>query len=110
MDETTTTPSPSPLFGGGWSDPLEDKVRGRVRAFIEAIFEEELSAALGRGRYERAEDVGAGWRNGHRDRQVIPMLIDHDPWAQARCPRVMMRHGWSVSLFHASQQRATMSS
>ncbi|MFO7782816.1 MAG: transposase [Spirochaetia bacterium] len=71
MAETTTTPSRSPLFGGGWSDPLEDEVRGRVRAFIEAIFEEELSAALGRGRYERAEDVGAGWRNGHRDRQVI---------------------------------------
>jgi transposase-like protein len=46
-------------------------VRGRVRAFIEEILEEELSAALGRGRYERAEEAGLGWRNGHRDRQVI---------------------------------------
>ena len=71
MDEATTTPAPSPLCGGGWSDPLEDEVRGRVRAFIEEILEEELSTALGRGRYERAEDVCAGWRNGHRDRQVI---------------------------------------
>jgi putative transposase len=71
MDETTTTPAPSPLLGAGWSDPLEDEVRGRVRAFIEAILEEELSTALGRGRYERATDPGHGWRNGHRERRVI---------------------------------------
>jgi len=71
MDETTTTPAPSPLLGAEWSDPLEDEVRGRVRAFIEEILEEELSAALGRSRYERAGDAGAGWRNGHRERQVI---------------------------------------
>ena len=50
MDETTTTPASSPLLGAGWSDPLEEEVRGRVRAFIEAILEEELSAALGRER------------------------------------------------------------
>ncbi len=71
MDETTTTPALSPVLGAGWSDPLEDEVRGRVRAFIEEILEEELSAALGRSRYERAEDAGLGWRNGHRERQVI---------------------------------------
>jgi putative transposase len=71
MDETTTTPALSPVLGAGWSDPLEDEVRGRVRTFIEEILEEELSAALGRGRYERAEDAGLGWRNGHRARQVI---------------------------------------
>ena len=71
MNETTTTPTPSPLLGAGWSDPLEDEVRGRVRAFIEEILEEELSAALGRRRYERAENARLGWRNGHRDRQVI---------------------------------------
>ena len=29
MDETTTTPATSPLLGAGWSDPLEDEVRGR---------------------------------------------------------------------------------
>lgn len=71
MDETTTMQAPSPLLDAEWSDPLEDGVRGRVRAFIEAILEEELAAALGRGRYERTEDAGRGWRNGHRDRQVI---------------------------------------
>ena len=71
MDETTMTQAPSPLLGADWSDPIEDGVRGRVRAFIEAILEEELEAALGRGRYERAEDGFRGWRNGHRGRQVI---------------------------------------
>ena len=71
MDETTTTPALSPVLGAGWSDPLEEEVRGRVRTFIEEILEEELSAALGRGRYERAENAGLGWRNGHRARQVI---------------------------------------
>jgi putative transposase len=71
MDETTTTQSPSPLLGADWSDPLEDGVRGRVRAFIEAILEEELSAALGRSRCERSEAASHGWRNGRRDRQVI---------------------------------------
>jgi transposase-like protein len=71
MNETTTTPTPSPLLGAQWSDPLEDEVHGRVRAFIEAILEQELAAALGRGRYERAADVRRGWRNGHRERQVL---------------------------------------
>lgn len=71
MDETTTTRAPSPVLGAGWSDPLEEEVRGRVRAFIEEILEEELSTALRRGRYERAEGAGLGWRNGHRERQVI---------------------------------------
>ena len=71
MDETTTTQAPSPLLGADWSDPIEDGVRGWVRAFIEAILEEELEAALGRGRYVRGEDGARGWRNGHRDRQVI---------------------------------------
>lgn len=71
MEETITT-SQSALFAGeDWSDPLEAGVRGRVREFIEAILEEELEAALGRGRYERCKDGARGWRNGHRQRQVI---------------------------------------
>lgn len=52
-------------------DPLEDGVRKRVRDFIAAILEEELQAALGRGRYERPADGAKGHRNGHRERQVI---------------------------------------
>lgn len=71
MTEFITEKSPLPLLGADWSDPIEDGVRSRVRGFIEAILEEELTAALGRGRYQRAEDMSQGHRNGHRERQII---------------------------------------
>ncbi len=71
MTETTKTDRAVPLIGGDWTDPLEDGVRSRVRDFIEAILEEELEAALGRGRYERKSAGATGYRNGHRDREVV---------------------------------------
>ena len=39
---------------------------------------------------------------------LIPTLIDQNACAQSRIPMDMMRQGWSVSLFHAEQQRSTM--
>ena len=42
--------APSPFAGSEWFDPLEEAVRGQVRAFIEKLLEEELEVALGRGR------------------------------------------------------------
>jgi putative transposase len=45
-------------------------VRGQVRAFIEELLEEELAAALGRGRYERRA-TSNGRRHGHRPRQLV---------------------------------------
>ena len=33
--------------------------------------------------------------------RLIPRLSDQNPWAQSRSPMDMMRHGWSMSLFHA---------
>ena len=35
---------------------------------------------------------------------LIPTLADQNRCAQSRNPMDMMRHGWSMSLFHASQQ------
>jgi putative transposase len=61
---------PSPFAGSGWFDPLEDAVRGQVRVFIEHLLEEELEAALGRGRYERVAGSN-GRRHGHRPRQLV---------------------------------------
>jgi transposase-like protein len=49
---------------------LEEAVRGQVRSFIEQLLEEELAAALGRGRYERGASSN-GRRHGHRPRQLI---------------------------------------
>lgn len=69
-----TTPSlpalPSPFVGSDWFDPLEEAVRGQVRAFTEQLLEEELEAALGRRRDERGE-VSSGRRHGHRPRQLV---------------------------------------
>jgi len=71
MTDVTKTDRAAPLLGADWSDPLEDGVRSRVRVFIEAILEEELEAALGRGRYERRPEGAQGYRNGHRDREIV---------------------------------------
>ena len=71
MTETIKTDRAAPLIGGDWTDPLEDGVRSRVRDFIETILEEELEAALGRGRYERKSEGETGYRNGHRDREIV---------------------------------------
>ena len=36
-----------------WFDPIEDGLRAKVRGFIEAMIEEELTTALSRPRYGR---------------------------------------------------------
>jgi hypothetical protein len=61
---------PSPFAGSDWFDPLEEAVRGQVRAFIEQLLEEELEATLGRGRYKRGAGSN-GRRHGHRPRQLV---------------------------------------
>ena len=59
-----------PFLGAEWFDPLEAGVRQQIRRFIEELLEEEVAAALQRSRYERV-DGAAGYRNGHRDRQLV---------------------------------------
>src|SRR4051812_48186831 len=60
------------LFAGeAWFDPIEAGIRERIRGFIEALFEEELTAALGRGRCERAVGAARGYRNGTRERHLL---------------------------------------
>ena len=78
------------FLGEAWSDPIEAGIRDRIRGFIEQLIEEELAAALGRGRYERrhrrgdgeagspdslpaaatADDALDGHRHGHRERRI----------------------------------------
>ena len=41
---------------------------------------------------------------------LIPILSDQNPCAHWRNPMDMIRQGWSMSLFHASQQWSTRSS
>ncbi|HKX46234.1 MAG TPA: IS256 family transposase [Planctomycetota bacterium] len=72
MNEITpaSASGPSPFAGSDWFDPLEEAVRSQVRSFIEQLLEEELEAALGRGRYERGASSN-GRRHGHRPRQLV---------------------------------------
>jgi transposase-like protein len=52
-------------------DPIEDRLRQNIRATIEALFEEELAAFIGRCRYGRGGTTKKGYRNGHRERQLV---------------------------------------
>lgn len=70
MAKNTAILDEVPFLGADWFDPLEAGVRRQVRSFIEGLLEEELAAALGRGRYERVAGA-SGTRNGRRDRQLL---------------------------------------
>lgn len=50
-------------------DPLSEALRSMVREAIPVIFEEELSAAVGAGPYERTEGR-RGYRHGSEERQI----------------------------------------
>ena len=70
MTKDTAIHEEVPILGSDWFDPLEAGVRRQLRSFIEGMLEEELASALGRGRYDRPPGA-SGWRNGHRDRQLL---------------------------------------
>ena len=70
MLKDTARDAEIPLLGADWFDPLEAGVRQQLRSFIEGMLEEELAAALGRSRYDRAPGA-SGSRNGHRERQLL---------------------------------------
>ena len=71
-NSTKTQADGTMLFAGdAWFDPIEAGIRDRVRGFIEELLEQELTAALGRTRHERAEGEPAGYRNGARTRQLL---------------------------------------
>jgi putative transposase len=88
-EATPALPSPpSPFAGSEWFDPLEEAVRGRVRAFIEDLLEEELEAALGRERYQRGA-ISNGRRHGHRPRQLVTTFGPLTLWV----PRARLHDG-----------------
>ena len=71
MEHSKASTPAFPFSGENWFDPLEEAVRFHVRGFIEALVAEELEAALGgRLRYRRTGPP-KGYRNGHRDRQLV---------------------------------------
>ena len=70
MNQTTDTTTPALLCGDAGYDPIEDRLRQNIRATIEALFEEELAAVIGRCRYDCGGGLKKGYRHGHRDRQL----------------------------------------
>jgi putative transposase len=86
MEKNTTDASTASqvFLGEAWFDPIETGIRERIRGFIEALVEEELSNTLGRTRYQRpgcpgstrgsagtAARTAAGYRHGRRGRQLL---------------------------------------
>lgn len=71
MTKTTATSVLSLLAHEEGYDPIEDRLRANIRATIEAVFEEELEGILGRCRYGRECAGQKGYRNGHREREII---------------------------------------
>lgn len=71
QDSSTTSDTATLFAGEAWFDPIEAGIRDRVRGFIEELLEQELTAALGRTRHERADGELAGYRNGTRERQLL---------------------------------------
>jgi transposase-like protein len=70
MQKNSTSAEAAPLFAGeAWFDPIEAELRERVRLFLEAMIEQEATAALGRDRYQRG--ATAGYRNGRRSRRLL---------------------------------------
>ena len=106
MNEATPAlaSAPSPFAGSDWFDPLEEAVRGQVRGFIEQLLEEELEAALGRGRYERGASSN-GRRHGHRPRQLVttfgPLTLSVP---RARLPDDAGEREWKSALLPAYQR------
>ena len=71
MTKTTDTAIPAPHLCDAGCDPIEDRLRATVRATIEALFDEELDAYLGRIRYGRGGGARKGYRHGRRAREVV---------------------------------------
>ena len=61
---------PAPLGDDDAVDPIEARLRQNIRATIEALFEEEPEAAIGRCRHGRGAGR-QGDRHGHRTRQIV---------------------------------------
>jgi len=88
--EQTFETSEEGLFDN-WFDPIEEALRARVRGFLTALIEEELTTTLGRRRYgRRAENEVARPLVGHRHGQRRRKLIGTFGEAEIAVPRARL--------------------
>ena len=78
MQEVTTTKDDAVRF----RQDIHDKIRCRTREVIETVLEEELTAALGSGSYERSDD-----RRGYRNGVQVRMMTAAGGSREVRIPR-----------------------
>ena len=71
MTKNTDTSVLALLANEAGYDPIEDRLRQNIRTTIEALFEKELAAFIGRYRYGRGGATKKGYRNGRRERQLV---------------------------------------
>src|SRR4029453_13669235 len=69
MEKNSTTDAAALFSEEAWFDPIEAALRERIRDFLEEMVEQEVTAALGRCRYQRG--AAAGYRNGTRSRRLL---------------------------------------
>jgi hypothetical protein len=69
MREMTDTAAGAPSAVAVDADPSADRLRRHLRATIEALFEAELHACLGRHRDGRRSGAAVGYRHGRRERR-----------------------------------------
>ena len=79
MKNNTDAAALSLLANEAGYDSIEDRHRENIRATIEAVFEEELDAFLGRCRYDRGTDKPRGYRHGQGDLVKSPEPADFRP-------------------------------
>ena len=79
------------IFGENWFDPLEDAIRFRVRAFIEAVVAEEAASGAGRPCAYQRSGAPKGYRNGTGIGSLSAPFGALDGFAPPRPPA---RWGW----------------
>src|SRR3954465_733123 len=96
-DSTTQAGQAASLFAGeAWFDPIEAGIRERIRGFIEALFEEELTAALGGGRCGRGGGAAARGRSAQRG-ATATVRASGTCWAAlVRCRSACPAPGWPI--------------
>src|SRR5512132_1515229 len=104
-DSTTTVDDATLFLVEAWSDPIAARIRDRIRGFIEELIEEELAAALGRGRYERRQRRGDG-EAGPADGPPVAEAADVSPLAGHRHGRRQRRITGSFGTVEIAVPRA----
>jgi hypothetical protein len=79
VEKSSTTTEAAPLFAGeAWFDPIEAELRERVRQFLGEMVEQEATAALGRGHYER------GAATGYRTERASGGYLARSAWSKSK--------------------------